>query len=97
MDVRTLAARQRASAEFTTPAAAQLYERASFELNEEDIQALRKHFDSFARLNGAHCPCPRPEAAEHLHEYQQWQVGGMTPPLSRACLKAYDRKQRLLG
>ena len=75
MDVRTLAARHRASGEFLTPAAAQLYERASFELNEEDIQALRKHFDSFARLNGSHCPCPRPEAAEQALEYQRWQVG----------------------
>ena len=89
MDVRTLAARHRASGEFLTPAAAQLYERASFELNEEDIQALRKHFDSFARLNGSHCPCPRPEAAEQALEYQRWQVGcqACVPTVCRVSLR----------
>ena len=88
MDVRTLAAQHRASGESVSPIAAQLYERASFELNEEDIQALRKHFDSFARLNGVHCPCPRPEAAEQLQEYQRWQVGCLA--ILQSCVAATE-------
>ena len=52
-----------------------LYERASFELRADEVEALRRHFDSLARLNGVHA---KPEASlnpqKQQQEYLRWQV-----------------------
>ena len=45
-------------------------------LQAEDIEALRKHFDSLARLNGVGVTHELPHQPHtQQQEYLQWQVG----------------------
>ena len=51
-------------------------DRASFELNEDDIQTLRRHFDSIATLKDVSSNRTE-ELAEREAEFQKWKVSAV--------------------